>query len=232
MIKEVSFAVITKIWGFFCVLIAVSLGKDVILSCILTITAFLHLVIQGKWKMVFNYGIFYILLWILLYAIQHRGLHMVIFSEFYVLMLWNLSPVILISWDLITTPPGKISAFLSGIHIPTSIILGVLVVFRFFPTMKSELRNVYLSMKNRNLTGIKQILKAPARSCKYALIPLLVRILMLADQLSVSAIARGGESPGIRSSYYESKVKITDISIMILWTASVLGYLWIGGSKI
>ena len=73
MIKEVSFAVITKIWGFFCVLIAVSLGKDVILSCILTITAFLHLVIQGKWKMVFNYGIFYILLWILLYAIQHRG---------------------------------------------------------------------------------------------------------------------------------------------------------------
>ena len=98
--------------------------------------------------------------------------------------------------------------------------------------MKSELRNVYLSMKNRNLTGIKQILKAPARSCEYVLIPLLVRILMLADQLSVSAIARGGESPGIRSSYYESKVKITDISIMILWTASVLGYLWIGGSKI
>ncbi|WP_329886211.1 energy-coupling factor transporter transmembrane component T [Pseudoramibacter faecis] len=230
--KKVSLAVITKIWGFFCVLTAASLGKDVILSCILTITACLCLAAQGKLKIIFNYGIFYMLLGLLLYAIQHRGLHMVIFSEFYVLMLWNLSPVILVSWDLITTPPGKVSAFLSGIHLPTSAILGVLVVFRFFPTMKSELRSVCLSMKSRNLTGMKRILKAPARSCEYVLIPLLIRILMIADQLSVSAIARGGESPGIRSSYYESRIEITDISVMILWAASALGYLWIGGIRI
>ena len=164
------------------------MGKDVIFGCSLTIAAFLYLGIQGKWRIVFDYGIFYILLGILLYAIQHFGLHMLIFSEFYVLMFWNLSPAFLVSWDLITTPPGKISAFLSSIRLPTSVILGVLVVFRFFPTMKSELRSVYLSMKNRNLTGIKQILKAPAKTCEYVLIPLLVRILMIADQLSVSAI--------------------------------------------
>lgn len=230
--RKISFAVITKIWGFICVLIAIYMGKDVIFSCILTIVAFLHLIIQGKWKIVFNYGIFYILLGILLCAIQRCGLHMLIFSEFYVLMFWNLSPAFLMSWDLVTTPPGKISAFLSSIHLPTSIILGVLVVFRFFPTMKSELRSVYLSMKNRNLTGIKQILQAPARTCEYVLIPLLVRILMTADQLSVSAIARGGESLGKRSSYYESKIEITDIFAMILWFALVSGYLWIGGIKI
>lgn len=230
--KEASFSVITKIWCFLCVLIAVSLGKDAILSCILTIAAFLYLVIQGKYKMVFNYGIFYILLGILLYAIQRCGLHMVIFSGFYVLMFWNLSPVILVSWDLITTPPGKISAFLSKIHIPTPVILGVLVVFRFFPTMKSEFRSVCLSMKNRKLTGIKEILKRSARSCEYVLIPLLIRILMIADQLSVSAIARGVENPGIRNSHFESTVGIMDIFVMIFWTILVSVYLWTGGIKI
>ena len=126
--RKISFAVITKIWGFICVLIAIYMGKDVIFGCSLTIAAFLYLGIQGKWRIVFDYGIFYILLGILLYAIQHFGLHMLIFSEFYVLMFWNLSPAFLVSWDLITTPPGKISAFLSSIHLPTSVILGVLVV--------------------------------------------------------------------------------------------------------
>lgn len=228
----ISLSVITKIWGFLCVMIAVSLGKNVILSCMLTIIACLYLAVQGKLKIIFNYGVFYVILGALLYAIKYYGFHLFIFSEFYVLMLWNLSPVILISWDLVTTPPGKISAFLSSIHIPTSVILGVLVVFRFLPTIKSELRSVFLSMKNRNLTNIKQIIKTPAKTCEYVLIPLLVRILMIADQLSVSAIARGCESPGIRSSYYENRVGIADIFLMILWGVSVSCYLWIGGIKI
>lgn len=230
--RKISFSVITKIWCFLCVLIAISLGKDIIRSSVLTVAAFLHLAVQGKWKIVFNYGIFYILLGILMCGIQCYGLHMWIFSEFYVLMFWNLSPVVLMSWDLITAPPGEISAFLSRIHTPTPIILGVLVIFRFFPTMKSELRSVGLSMKNRNLTGIGKILGSPAMSCEYVLIPLLVRILMIADQLSVSAVARGGENPGIRSSYYERKVGRLEVFIIIFWTLLTFVYLWFGGLKI
>ena len=157
---------------------------------------------------------------------------MFIFSEFYVLIFWSLSPVILVSWDLITTPPGKISAFLSRIHTPTPVILGVLVVFRFFPTIKLEFRSVCLSMKNRNLTDIKEILRTPVISCEYVLIPLLIRILMIADHLSVSAIARGAENPGIRSSYYESSIGITDIFVMFFWTVLISVYLWVGGIKI
>ena len=67
---------------------------------------------------------------------------MPVFSEFYVLMFWNLSPIFLVSWDLITTPPGMLSAFLSRLRMPTPFILGLLVVFRFFPTMRTELKGV------------------------------------------------------------------------------------------
>lgn len=62
-------------------------------------------------------------------------------------MFWNLSPIFLVSWDLITTPPGMLSAFLSRLRMPTPFILGLLVVFRFFPTMRTELKGVGRSMK-------------------------------------------------------------------------------------
>ena len=58
----ISLSVITKIWGFLCVMIAVSLGKNVILSCMLTIIACLYLAVQGKLKIIFNYGVFYMIL--------------------------------------------------------------------------------------------------------------------------------------------------------------------------
>ena len=48
--RKISFAVITKIWGFICVLIAIYMAKDVIFGCSLTIAAFLYLGIQGKWN--------------------------------------------------------------------------------------------------------------------------------------------------------------------------------------
>ena len=147
-------------------------------------------------------------------------------------MFWNLSPIFLSSWDLMTTPPGELSAFMSRIHMPTSVILGILVVFRFFPTVKSELKSVYLSMKNRGLTGIRHIFRHPLITGEYVLIPFLFRVLMIADQLSVSGTARGADTPGIRGSYYEKNMCMPDIAIMILWVVVTVAYLRIGGIKI
>ena len=208
----------TKLWALICMLIAVSLGKAVILSCFLTLLCFLQFIVQGKLKVLLSYGLFYVVLGILLYGIRYHGFHLAIFSEFYVLMFWNLSPIILISWDLITTSPGELSSFLSRIHTPTPI--------------KSELKTVSLSMKNRGLTALKNVLLHPVTTCEYVLIPFLFRILMIADQLSVSAVARGAESPGYRGSYYRRNIGILDFATAILWAVSTVIYLKIGGIKV
>lgn len=227
-----SLTVQAKLCSLVCAIVAVSLGKDVIFSYVLTLVCFFTLIIQKKWQITVTYGLFYILLGILLYLIRYQRLHMYVFSEFYVLMFWNLSPIFLSSWDLMTTPPGELSAFMSRIHVPTSVILGILVVFRFFPTVKSELKSVYLSMKNRRLTGIRHIFRHPLITGEYVLIPFLFRVLMIADQLSVSGTARGADTPGIRGSYYEKNMCMADIAIMILWVVVTVAYLWIGGIKI
>ena len=132
MRADASFAVPVKLWALLCVFAGVTIGGNVLLTCILTGGALLYLVLQRNFRLAASYGCFYLLLALLLYGIRFHGLHMPVFSEFYVLMFWNLSPIFLVSWDLITTPPGMLSAFLSRLRMPTPFILGLLVVFRFF----------------------------------------------------------------------------------------------------
>lgn len=140
MRADASFAVPVKLWALLCVFAGVTIGGNVLLTCILTGGALLYLVLQRSFRLAASYGCFYLLLALLLYGIRFHGLRMPVFSEFYVLMFWNLSPIFLVSWDLITTPPGMLSAFLSRLRMPTPFILGLLVVFRFFPTMRTELK--------------------------------------------------------------------------------------------
>ena len=119
MRADASFAVPVKLWALLCVFAGVTIGGNVLLTCILTGGALLYLVLQRSFRLAASYGCFYLLLALLLYGIRFHGLRMPVFSEFYVLMFWNLSPIFLVSWDLITTPPGMLSAFLSRLRMPT-----------------------------------------------------------------------------------------------------------------
>ena len=227
-----NFAVPVKLWASGCAIVGISMTSNTVLTCILALTGFLYLSVQHNWRALKSFGVFYIAMAVLLYLIRYQGLHMVVFSEFYVLMFWNLTPVFLVSWDLITTPPGELAAFLSRIHTPSPVILGLLVMFRFFPTMKSELRSVWLSMRNRGLTTPTQLAGHPAASCEYVLVPLLLRCLQIADQLSVSAVARGAERPGKRGSYYGKRSDALDGICLALWTGATAVFLFAGGVRI
>ena len=140
--------------------------------------------------------------------------------------------MLMLFWDLFMTPPGELSSFLSSIHMPTGVILGLMVIFRFFPTMKAELKAVGLSMKNRGLTSVKQFTGHPLASFEYVLVPLLLRILQIADQLAVSAVARGAERPGVRKSYYETTMHMRDWCFLALWGIVTAAILCVGGVKI
>lgn len=227
-----NLAVPVKLWALSCTIIGISLTADTIRTFVLVMAGFLYLAIQGNWKLLRSYGVFYLVLAALLYLIRYQGLHIILFSEFYVLMFWNLSAVFLVGWDLITTPPGELSAFLSRIHMPTAVILGLLVMFRFFPTMKAELKSVWRSMRNRGLTAPIPFLFHPAATCEYILVPMLLRCLQIADQLSVSAVARGAEAPGRRGSYYGRGMTGKDWGGLILWGFVTVTFLCAGGMRV
>ncbi|MCD2491583.1 energy-coupling factor transporter transmembrane protein EcfT [Lacrimispora sp. NSJ-141] len=227
-----NLAVLVKLWALGCTILGISLTADAVWTFVLTVTGLAYLAFQRNFRLLCSMGVFYGLLTLLLYLIQYHGLHMVVFSEFYVLMFWNLSAVFIVGFDLITTPPGELAAFLSRIHTPTPVILGLLVMFRFFPTMKAEFKSVGRSMRNRGLTAPAWLLLHPVSSCEYVLVPMLLRCLQIADQLSVSAVARGAEHPGRRGSYYEKRTSIIDWCWLFVWAAVTGLFLWIGDVRV
>ena len=230
--KRYHLAVPVKLWALACAILGVSLTGAPLMTCILTATGFLYLAVQRNWRLMVSFGVFYGILALLLCLIDQHGVRLAIFSEFHVLMFWNLSAVLLVGWDLITTPPGELASFLSRICMPTAVILGLLVMFRFFPTMKAEFKCVVRSMRNRGLTSPSQMLLHPAASCEYVLVPLLLRCLQIADQLSVSAVARGADAPGRRGSYDGRALTGWDWCWLALWPAVTFCVLWMGGIRL
>ncbi len=226
------FAVPLKLWALFCVILGTSLTSNILLTWILALTAFAYLLAQKNYKLFCSMGIYYSVIATLLWLIQFHGFKMILFSEFHVILFWNMTPVFIVAWDLMNTPPGELSAFLSSIHAPTSLILGVLVTFRFFPTMKNEIKSIWKSMKNRGLTSPIHLLCHPLVTLEYILVPILIRILQIADQLSVSAVARGAESNTKRGSYYEKKMGFAEYLWVVLWTASTTVLLTMGGVRV
>ncbi len=220
--RTFSLAVPVKLWALFCAISGVSVAATPAATCSLAIVALGHIACQRKWPLLLSFALFYLLLALLLYLVRFHGLRLIVFSEFYLLMLYNLLPVFVVAWDLITTPPGQLAAILSKAHAPTAMILGLLVLFRFLPTMKAELKGLYEAMKNRQLIGVMQGISHPFITIEYVLVPMLLRCLQIADQLSVSAVARGAEAPGVRSSYYTAEVGIRDYLWAVLWTLGVL----------
>ena len=61
---------------------------------------------------------------------------------------------------------------------------------------------------------------------------MLLRCLQIADQLSVSAVARGAEAPGRRGSYYGKNADAADWSWLAGWTIITTAFLWLGGVRI
>ena len=89
MRADAFFAVPVKLWALLCFFAGVTIGGNVLLTCILTGGALLYLVLQRNFRLAASYGCFYLLLALLLYGIRFHGLRMPVFSEFYVLMFWN-----------------------------------------------------------------------------------------------------------------------------------------------
>lgn len=227
-----TLAVPVKLVAFACMLLCVFLTDRPLWLWLPSLVGLCHLAFQGRWKLVASFASFYLALAVLLWAITAQGLRMVLLSEFTVLLLWTLFPAMIVSWDLMTTPPGLLAEFMSRLHAPTSWILGMLVVFRFFPTMGSELSGIVQSMRNRFLLSPLQIVRHPALSCEYVLVPLLLRCLQIADQLTVSAIARCAEQPSVRGSYHSRPLRLSDWVWMVVWVVTSATFLALGGSKL
>ena len=69
MRADASFAVPVKLWALLCVFAGVTIGGNVLLTCILTGGALLYLVLQRNFRLAVSYGCFYLLLALICYLL-------------------------------------------------------------------------------------------------------------------------------------------------------------------
>jgi len=116
-------------------------------------------------------------------------------------------PVLMLgSWLLKTTKINDFIASMEKMKIPSSVIIPLAVTLRFMPTIQTEFRYIKNTMKMRGIS-----LKRPLMTTEYAMVPLLMRSIKVADELSASALTRGLGSHKKRTSYRDVRLNRNDI---------------------
>ena len=68
-------------------------------------------------------------------------------------------------------------------------------MFRFFPTIKEEYRNVQDAMKLRGVGSVRD----PMKMLEYRMVPFLMSVVSIGNDLSASALTRALNSPNRRT---------------------------------
>ncbi|HEO7584063.1 TPA: energy-coupling factor transporter transmembrane protein EcfT [Streptococcus agalactiae] len=114
-------------------------------------------------------------------------------------------------------PSGKLIAVFQKCALPQNIILILLVIIRFIPTISGEFKTIREAMRVRGFTGsVKRVLFHPLQTMEYAVVPLIFRSIKVGDELAAAAIVRGIENPTKKNSYYETKFTKADLIIIFI----------------
>lgn len=118
-----------------------------------------------------------------------------------------------------TTTVGEMVCGLRKIKVPECIIVPSVTVIRFFPTIAEDYRQIRNAMAFRGIaSGKMALLRHPAQSLEYILMPLLMNSNNVAQDLSVAAMTKGISLPGQHTSMIELKMTIKDWFCMFLCT--------------
>lgn len=163
----------------------------------------------------------YVLTYIILVAVSVGAMYLpagfMSFVSILALFMRVMLPVLLFANVFIeTTTVGELVAAMYALHLPKSIVITFTMTLRFFPTFKEEIGRIYDAMKLRGLElSVKNIIKRPVVIMEAAVVPIIMRSLSIAEELSASAVTRGIDNPNKRTSFIELRLKKEDIIILL-----------------
>ncbi len=110
----------------------------------------------------------------------------------------------------------SVSEFISSMermHVTEKIVIPLSVIFRFFPTISEEYRAIQDAMKMR---GIRMGDRNPFLMVEYRLVPLMVSVVKIGDELSAAALTRGLGAPVRRTNVCRIGFHVQDVVAILL----------------
>ncbi|HAU87835.1 MAG TPA: energy-coupling factor transporter transmembrane protein EcfT [Lachnospiraceae bacterium] len=133
----------------------------------------------------------------------------------------KMTPIIMLGrWILDTTNIDDLMVSLQRMNMSQAVIIPLVVMFRYIPTLRIEYGMIKNTMKIRGIcdTFLKRILH-PVSTAEYILVPLLMRCLKVSDELAASGTTRGIECEqkrySLRNISFSTKEYFTVIAGML-----------------
>lgn len=139
-------------------------------------------------------------------------------------LILRMIPVLMLgSWLIKTTKINDFIVSMEKLKLPACVIIPFAVTLRFMPTIQTEFRSIKNTMKMRGISlSMSSIIKRPLMTTEYAMVPLLMRSIKVADELSASALTRGLGSHKKRTSYRNVRLDQHDILWAVGYTLFVI----------
>lgn len=112
---------------------------------------------------------------------------------------------------LSTTSVSEFISAMKRMYMPDKITIPLSVIFRFFPTVAEESSSISDAMRMR---GIKFGSKNPLHLIEYRIIPLMISIVKIGDELSAAALTRGLGSPKKRTNICKIGFHMQDVFVI------------------
>lgn len=126
------------------------------------------------------------------------------------------------SYLVSTTTVSEFIASMERMHVPRSIVIPFSVMFRFFPTIGEESSSINDAMRMRGI-GFAGTVKNPAAVLEYRLVPLMMSIVKIGEELSAASLTRGLGGPVKRTNICEIGFGVFDFFLF-----AFIAFCWIG----
>jgi energy-coupling factor transporter transmembrane protein EcfT len=192
---------------------------------ILSILPFILLLTEKQWKT----AIKYLLLYIVCFAVERVALMQLSGMASFILMaltsiMTRFAPGIMTGAYLVTsTSVSEFIAAMERMHISEKIVIPLSVIFRFLPTMKEEYQAINDAMRMR---GIRFGGKHPFLMMEYRLVPFMVSVVKIGDELSAAALTRGLGAPEKRTNICRIGFHLQDMILMVICLVCLLLFIF------
>ena len=179
----------------------------------------LFALLSGLWKTSIKFAIVYI---VLLVLVQVLPIHLSSVITFFLLRILTIALAL-----NQTTEISELIAALQASHIPQAIVIPVAIILRFLPSLKQDVLYIKQGMKTRGVgLSFWRIVSHPAQTYEGFLIPILMRLLMTATELSASAETRGISYPCEKTHYILVDFRLRDSILLIGMLALFAVVIW------
>lgn len=176
----------------------------------------IYLILQGLIKETMYFFIATSLLFLFYLYSLHSNFELLTVLGFLFYIGFQFMPVMMSVFVLFKNPTGKLLVALHKMYIPVPILLILAVIARYFPLMKVEYQAIQLTARLRGISvhSWRNWLK-PLQTYEYAMVPLMMRSLKIADELAATATVRGIDCPHKKTSIYQIEITWQDIVLCI-----------------